>query len=253
MFLFAGAAGYAIHRYWVATSLTTLQRIYFKQYLKSSYRSYLPNSRSHYTTLSRVVTDPRTKKDISLAVLDDQIEAQLDENGRMKFDKKHYPIISRKPGVERKQFSWQETMTPDTTAYQWFRNTIYEGDSIPLIWRPAWLGGLLVFLPERVRSFTNCWNKWPSANQGKQSFVTTRQESLLRIILILPPTLCSTLLTLDHHIGRRRWRLTMRPLLRAPQIDISSPKAFSRTVTMAHPRRNSSSRPRGASSLECLN
>ena len=146
MFLFAGAAGYAIHRYWVATSLTTLQRIYFKQYLKSSYRSYLPNSRSHYTTLSRVVTDPRTKKDISLAVLDDQIEAQLDENGRMKFDKKHYPIISLKPGVERKQFSWQETMTPDTTAYQWFRNTIYEGDSIPLIWRPAWLGGLLVFL-----------------------------------------------------------------------------------------------------------
>src|SRR5882762_11495784 len=55
MFLFSGAAGYALHRYWVATSLTTLQRIYFKQYFKSSYRSYLPNSKSHYTTLSRVV------------------------------------------------------------------------------------------------------------------------------------------------------------------------------------------------------
>src|SRR5436189_4653857 len=146
MFLFAGAAGYAIHKYWVATSLTTLQRIYFKQYFKSTYRSYLPNSRSHYTTLSRVVTDARTKKDVSLAVLDDQIDAQLDENGRMKFDKKHYPIISLKPGLERKQFSWQETMTPDATAYQWFRYTIYEGESIPLIWRPAWLGGLLVFL-----------------------------------------------------------------------------------------------------------
>src|SRR5438046_4650039 len=112
---------------------------------------------------------------------------------------------------------------------------------------------LAILEPERVRLFTNCCNKWLSANQGKQSFATTRQESLLRIILILPLTLCSILLTLDHHIGRRRWRLTMRPLLRAPQIDISSPKVFSRIVTMAHPRRNSSLRPRGASSLECLN
>jgi len=145
MFLFAGAAGYAIHRYWVATSLTTLQRIYFKQYFKSSYRSYLSNSKSHYTTLARVVTDPRTKKDVSLAVVDDEIDAQLDENGRMKFDKRHYPIILLKAGIDHKQFSWQETMTPDTTAYQWFRNTIYEGESIPLIWRPAWLGGLLIF------------------------------------------------------------------------------------------------------------
>src|SRR6266568_6635934 len=91
---------------------------------------------------------------------------------------------------------------------------------------------LVILEPERAKSFTNCWNKWLSANQRKQSFATTRQESLLRIILILRTTLCSTLLTLDHHIGRRRWRLTMRPLLRAPQIDISSPKAFSRTVTM---------------------
>lgn len=126
MFLVAGAAGYAIHRYWVASSLTTLQRIYFKQYLKSTYRSYLSNSKSHYTTLARVVTDPRTMNDVSLAVVDDDIEAQLDENGRMKFDERHYPIILLKAGIYHKQFSWQETMTPDATAYQWFRNTIYE-------------------------------------------------------------------------------------------------------------------------------
>ena len=93
MFLVAGAAGYAIHKYWVASSLTTLQRVYFKQYLKSSYRSYLSNSKSHYTTLARLVTDPSTKKDVSLAVVDDEIEPQLDENGRMKFDKRHDPLI----------------------------------------------------------------------------------------------------------------------------------------------------------------
>jgi len=145
MFLFAGAASYAIHRYWVAGSLTTLQRVYFKQYLKSSYRSYLPHSRSHYTTLARFVTDPRTKKDVSLAVRDDEIEPQLDEYGRIRFDKKHYPLIALKSGTEHKQFSWLETTTPDAVAYQWFRDTIYEGQSIPIIWRPAWLGGLLIF------------------------------------------------------------------------------------------------------------
>ena len=117
MFLVAGAGGYAIYRYWVANSLTTLQRIYFKQYFKSTYRSYLSNSKSHYTTLARVVTDPSTKKDVSLAVVDDEIEPQLDENGRMKFDKRHYPIILLRAGIAHKQFSWQETMTPDTTAY----------------------------------------------------------------------------------------------------------------------------------------
>ncbi len=146
MFLLAGFGSYAIHRYWVTNNLTTLQRVYFKQYLKSSYRSYLTNSKSHYTTLARVVTDPRTKKDISLAVRDEEIVPQLDEAGRIKFDQRHYPILLLKSAVENKQFSWLESITPDAVAYQWFRDTIYEGHSIPSIWCPAWLGGLLIFI-----------------------------------------------------------------------------------------------------------
>lgn len=146
MLLVAGAGGYAIHKYWVARNLTTLQRVYFKQYLKSSYRSYLTNSRSHYTTLARVVTDPNTKKDISLAVRNDEVEPQLDEEGRIKFDQRHYPIFLLKSGIDHKQYSWLETSSPDAMAYQWFRDTIYEGQSISVIWLPAWLGGLLIFL-----------------------------------------------------------------------------------------------------------
>ena len=144
MLLIGGAGAYAIHKYWIASSLTTLQRIYFKQYLKSSYRSFLPKSKSHYTTLARVIRDPRTGRDISVAVRDYEVEPQLDESGRIKFDKGHYPIIMLKSGIEHKQYSWQESITPDATAYQWFRDTIYEGQSIPGIWRPAWLGGLLI-------------------------------------------------------------------------------------------------------------
>jgi hypothetical protein len=46
MTVIAGIGGYAIHRYWVSANLTRLQRVYFNQYLTSSYRSYLPNSMS---------------------------------------------------------------------------------------------------------------------------------------------------------------------------------------------------------------
>ena len=146
MLLVAGAGGYAIHRYWVAGTLTALQRIYFKQYLKSTYRSYLPKSKSHYTTLARVIRDPRTGKDISVAVRDDEVEPQLDEAGHIKFDKRHYPILLLKSGIEHEQYAWQESTSPDAIAYQWFRDTIYEGQSIPIIWRPAWFGGFLILL-----------------------------------------------------------------------------------------------------------
>ena len=79
MFLVAGANGYGIHRYWVSVKLTTMQRVYFKQYLKSTWRSYLPNSKSKHTTLARTVIDPSTKTEVSLAVMDDDIVPVLDD------------------------------------------------------------------------------------------------------------------------------------------------------------------------------
>jgi len=30
--------------------------------------------------------------------------------------------------------------------YEWFKEHIYEGQSIPDIWRPAWLGAILIFI-----------------------------------------------------------------------------------------------------------
>jgi len=146
MFLIAGAGGYGIHRYWVSPSLTPLQRVYFKQYLKSSYRSYLPNSRSHYTTLTRTIADPQTKKDLGYAVVDEQADPVLDDQGRIKFDPSHRPIFRINDGVPFKRFFWNETIGLDTKAYDWFLKTIYSDQSIPDIWRPAWLGAILIFL-----------------------------------------------------------------------------------------------------------
>ena len=146
MSLIGGAGGYVIHRYWISTTFSTLQRVYFKQYLKSSYRSYLSRSRSHYTILARSVTDPQTKKEAVVAVRDNEINPAFDEQGRIKFDGRHYPIIYLKDGVAHKQFFWDELIAPDLAQYTWFHDHTYEGQSIPDIWRPAWLGGILIFI-----------------------------------------------------------------------------------------------------------
>lgn len=145
MFLMAGASGYGIHRYWVSPSLTPLQRVYFKQYLKATYRSYFSKSRSRYTTLTRTVTDPETRKDVNLAVVDEEAEPVLDKAGRIKFDANRRPIFGLKAGVPFKRFFWNDVIGFDAKAYEWFRRTIYSDQSIPDIWRPAWLGAILIF------------------------------------------------------------------------------------------------------------
>lgn len=144
MFLIAGASGYGIHRYWVSPDLTPLQRVYFKQYLKSSYRSYLPNSKSRYTTLSAITTDPSNGKDQKVAAIDLMVEPVLDENRHITVDQRRYPVFRLRPGVAAKKLFWEESIAPDANGYSWLRATIYDDQSIFDIWRPAWLGALLI-------------------------------------------------------------------------------------------------------------
>lgn len=146
MFLVAGSGAYVIHRYWVTMNLTIMQRVYFKQYFKSTWRSAYANSRSKYTTLARTVIDPASKKEVSLAVKDDEIVPVFDDEGRIKLDKDHRPILLLKGGIEHKKYYWLHGVAGDRYMHEWFRQTIYDGQSIPDIWRPAWLGGILIFL-----------------------------------------------------------------------------------------------------------
>lgn len=145
MFLFAGAGAYGIHRYWVSLKLTTMQRVYFKQYLKSTCRSYLPNTKSQYTTLARTVINPSTRKEVSLAVKDDDIVPVLDEEGHIQLDKDHRPKLLLKDGIEHKLYYWAHGFAGDKYMHDWFQQTIYDGQTITDIWRPAWLGALLIF------------------------------------------------------------------------------------------------------------
>ncbi|HEY8227276.1 MAG TPA: hypothetical protein VIG25_18530 [Pyrinomonadaceae bacterium] len=145
MFLIAGASGYGIHRYWISPDLTPLQRIYFKQYAKSSWRSYLTNSHSRYTTLATIFTDPISKKDVQGAAVDNNVEPVLDEERRIVFDKNRRPVFRPKLGTGVKALVWNDVIAADADAYKWLRELMYANESIPDIWRPAWLGGLLIF------------------------------------------------------------------------------------------------------------
>jgi hypothetical protein len=151
VFLIAGAAGYAVHRYWIISTLTPLQRVYFKQYVKASFRSYLPNSRSRYTTVVALIRNPGTTKDLLFPTTDDNVEPVLDDAGRIRFDQLHHPIFQLKTNMEGvKRILWTDDIVTDDRAYHWLKTTIYNGQSIPDIWRPAWLGAILLFLSGMV-------------------------------------------------------------------------------------------------------
>src|SRR5215471_7294862 len=130
MFLIAGFASYLIHRYCVSPSLTPLQRVYFKQYVKSTCRSYLPNTRSHYTMLSAILIDPNGKEQKS-TVIESMVEPVLDALGRIKFDTRHYPEFHTTEGVPAKKLYWEERIVLDKDSYDWFQSNIYDDQSIP--------------------------------------------------------------------------------------------------------------------------
>lgn len=146
MFLVAGAGAYVIHRYWVTINLTVMQRVYFKQYFKSTWRGTFANSRSQYTTLARTVIDPNSKKEVPVDVIDNEIVAVYDDEGDIKFDKDHRPVLLLKGEVEHKKYYWAHGVARDQDMYEWFKKKIYDGQSIPDIWRPAWLGAILIFI-----------------------------------------------------------------------------------------------------------
>ena len=145
MFLVAGACGYVIHSYWVRPNLTPLQRIYLRQYLRSTAKSYLPKSRSRYTYMLGTVSDPITGRDVRIMVPDSFVDPVLDPDGRIKVEH-GYPAFRLHSDVGLKEFFWANEFIADKRAYEWFRIAIYEGQTILDLWRPAWLGAVLIFL-----------------------------------------------------------------------------------------------------------
>ncbi len=145
MFLAAALAGVALHFYWVKPNLTPLQRIYLRQYVRSTFKSYMPRSRSRYTFLTGVVRDPSNGRDVRIMMHDGLVKADFDDEGRIKV-RDGYPVFYLNSDAEVKQFAWTNEFLIDATAYGWFRRLIYEDQSLIDLWRPAWLGAIVIFL-----------------------------------------------------------------------------------------------------------
>ena len=145
MFLAAGLAGVALHFYWVKPNLTPLQRIYLRQYVRSTFKGYMPRSRSRYTFLTGVVRDPSNGRDVRIMLHNGLVKADFDDEGRIKV-KNGYPVFYLTPDAEVKEFAWTNEFLIDATAYGWFRRLIYEDLSLIDLWRPAWLGAIVIFL-----------------------------------------------------------------------------------------------------------
>jgi hypothetical protein len=144
MLVLAAISTYGIYRHWVRRNMSLLQQVYFSQYLKSAIKSWKPGARSTYTRLGRTVVDPSTKKERMLALHDDEIYLALDEEGRVLTDEKNYPVLRPKPGVEYKQYYWKVTENSDAEMYEWFCDHVYEGQGLLDIYRPVWLGDILI-------------------------------------------------------------------------------------------------------------
>ena len=94
----------------------------------------------------RTVIDPNSKKEVPVDVIDNEIVAVYDDEGHIKFDKDHRPVLLLKGEVEHKKYYWAHGVARDQDMYEWFKKKIYDGQSIPDIWRPAWLGAVFIFL-----------------------------------------------------------------------------------------------------------
>ncbi|HKR15658.1 MAG TPA: type IV secretion system DNA-binding domain-containing protein [Pyrinomonadaceae bacterium] len=145
MVFVAVGCGFAIHYFYVWPSLTPLQRIYLRQYLRSTVKSYLPRSQSRYTYLVITVSDPKTKRDLEIGARDEQVTPALDAEGRTKIKNK-LPVFRLTADIKAKAFFWKRQVTPDANAYEWFRKAIYDDQSIIDLWRPAWLGASVIFV-----------------------------------------------------------------------------------------------------------
>jgi hypothetical protein len=134
--------GIAVSVLWVPHRLKPLQRYYFASYVKSACLSYVPIFKPKYTLLKATLTDPRTKKELTLSLNDDFLKPVLDEDGNQTFDNQDRPMFTTK--LHTKQFFWSEENVRSDLAYAWFKSKIFEGQTLNGVCRIGWFWVLLV-------------------------------------------------------------------------------------------------------------
>ena len=125
-----------------------LQRLYVRQYVKASMKSFLPLKKpSRYTLLVRVVNEPATANERVLGCTDDEVTPVRDETGRVKFDPKLGPFFTLHEGIPHKFFYWRAVWQMDKQMYPWLKDQIYEGRSLAGLYWICFLPLPLIIAP----------------------------------------------------------------------------------------------------------
>jgi hypothetical protein len=102
----------------------------------------VPIFKPKYSLLKATLTDPRTKKELTLGLNDNFVEPLLDEDGNQTFDNQDRPIFTTK--LHAKQFFWSEEDVRSDLAYTWFKSKIFDGQTLNGVCRAGWFWVFLV-------------------------------------------------------------------------------------------------------------
>lgn len=140
-------AGLGIYGFYIKSTLTALQRVYFNQYLTSAFQtSSLPVSDSKYKLLLGDALNPVTKKHTTVVVNGDEVVPESDSEGRIKKDASGAFFLQLKEPQSHRRLYWEEATYDDREMYRWFRANFYDGKSLVRLLAPAWIPGLAMFL-----------------------------------------------------------------------------------------------------------
>src|SRR5215510_12651029 len=140
---------YPLHEYFVRPNFSPLQSEYYGQYLRSSLMSHFSFSRSRYTYLVATIRDHKSGREWEIRVTDYHVTPVRDEQGQVILKDGWMLFQVREdldPQITIKDLhSTKQTLT-DKQANEWFRDAIYGGKTLTVLWRPAWLWALIIFL-----------------------------------------------------------------------------------------------------------
>jgi hypothetical protein len=140
---------YPLHEYFVRPNFSPLQSEYYGQYLRSSLMSHFSFSRSRYTYLVATIRDHKSGREWEIGVTDYHVTPVRDEQGQVILKDGWMLFQVREdldPQITIKDLHSTKQTRTDKQANEWFRDAIYGGKTLTVLWRPAWLGALIIFL-----------------------------------------------------------------------------------------------------------
>lgn len=149
-------AAYLNFKYITYEKLTPYQKMYFPQFRSSFIKQYIAFRKDgSYILLTYARTDPKTKQPTDYLWQEKDINFELDENERIKFNNQNQPILSIKPGVffEPGKSKFAPANRPHALVYKALKDVVYESEIYELFYWSSGIG-FTAFLVSLIAFFS---------------------------------------------------------------------------------------------------